>query len=534
MNLDNVYSRFDDEDFQIILSDELLGTLRILDPTSLYQENLIKILNNTFSKQEILQNINFRNIVFDKLRESEIESLSQLLGLNSTVNLYDQIKNYNFRSESLKKVFQYFEIQILEKQLSKKIDFKKILPEYVLYPYQNDVLSQVDKYLKSEKNRVLLHMPTGSGKTRTAMSYVCKYLNENKGCIVVWFANTVELIDQSFDEFEKAWTKLGNREIDLIKYSDRSTHKLEELTEGLVVCGIDKLMNYYNRSILNFTTFAAKCSLVIFDEAHMVVAEKYNNLVNALVNFNKIKLIGLSATPGRTWSDRSEDRRLSEYFFKQKATIKIEGYDNPVIYLEQKGYLAKIINTQLLSSSGIAISEDDIQYLKSNSKLPNQILEKISHDKTRNVIIVSKMKELIKVHKRIILFSINVKHAIILNGILTSIGIKSSVLTSETDPDKRNEIIQNYKKSVIDEPDTIVICNYGILTTGFDAPQTSCAVISRPTDSLVLYSQMVGRATRGINSGGNKEAEIVTVIDTNLPGFRETSSAFFNWEDIWE
>jgi len=242
----------------------------------------------------------------------------------------------------------------------------------------------------------------------------------------------------------------------------------------------------------------------------------------------------LSATPGRTWSDRSEDRRLSEYFFKQKATIKIEGYDNPVIYLEQKGYLAKIINTQLLSSSGIAISEDDIQYLKSNSKLPNQILEKISHDKTRNVIIVSKMKELIKVHKRIILFSINVKHAIILNGILTSIGIKSSVLTSETDPDKRNEIIQNYKKSVIDEPDTIVICNYGILTTGFDAPQTSCAVISRPTDSLVLYSQMVGRATRGINSGGNKEAEIVTVIDTNLPGFRETSSAFFNWEDIWE
>ena len=191
--------------------------------------------------------------------------------------------------QSLKKVFQYFEIQILEKQLAKKIDFKKVLPEYVLYPYQNDVLSQVDKYLKSEKNRVLLHMPTGSGKTRTAMSYVCKYLNENKGCIVVWFANTVELIDQSFDEFEKAWTKLGNREIDLIKYSDRSTHKLEELTEGLVVCGIDKLMNYYNRSILNFTTFAAKCSLVIFDEAHMVVAEKYNNLVNALVNFNKIK-----------------------------------------------------------------------------------------------------------------------------------------------------------------------------------------------------------------------------------------------------
>ena len=79
----------------------------------------------------------------------------------------------------------------------------------------------------------------------------------------------------------------------------------------------------------------------------------------------------------------------------------------------------------------------------------------------------------------------------------------------------------------------MVIVNYGVLTTGFDAPATSAAVIARPTRSLVLYSQMVGRATRGTRAGGNDEAEIVTVVDPHLPGFGSIADAFKNWEDVW-
>jgi DNA repair protein RadD len=50
----------------------------------------------------------------------------------------------------------------------------------------------------------------------------------------------------------------------------------------------------------------------------------------------------------------------------------------------------------------------------------------------------------------------------------------------------------------------------------------------------VLYSQMVGRAIRGEQSGGNKEAEIVTVIDGDLPGFGNVADAFTNWDDVWK
>ena len=62
---------------------------------------------------------------------------------------------------------------------------------------------------------------------------------------------------------------------------------------------------------------------------------------------------------------------------------------------------------------------------------------------------------------------------------------------------------------------------------------TSAAIIARPTKSLVLYSQMVGRAIRGPKVGGTLDAEIWTVIDQNLPGFRDISEAFLNWEDVW-
>jgi superfamily II DNA or RNA helicase len=94
----------------------------------------------------------------------------------------------------------------------------------------------------------------------------------------------------------------------------------------------------------------------------------------------------------------------------------------------------------------------------------------------------------------------------------------------------RAHIISDFKG---ESEKSMVLCNYGVLTTGFDAPRTSCVIIARPTKSLVLYSQMVGRAIRGPQAGGNQKALIVTVNDPTLPGFGNVEAAFVNWEDVW-
>ncbi len=79
----------------------------------------------------------------------------------------------------------------------------------------------------------------------------------------------------------------------------------------------------------------------------------------------------------------------------------------------------------------------------------------------------------------------------------------------------------------------MVVFNYGVLTAGFDAPRTRCVIIARPTTSLVLYSQMAGRAMRGPRVGGNSKADILTVADTSLQGYASVTDAFTNWEELW-
>jgi DNA repair protein RadD len=534
MNLDNLISRFDVEIYQSILGNEIIGTLKELGTEYLYTAQLNGILNNNYSKSELLLNPVFRKSLFQVMKKQEIEELNSHLGINYQNEPWREIDKVTFRGVNLDKLFEFFQVETTEVTIDEWNGHHKVIPEYALYNYQNKVLIKIDKALKTSKNRVLLHMPTGSGKTRTTISYVCKYFIENENKNVVWFANTVELLDQAYNEFQRAWTKLGNRQLETFKFWGQSDIDLSKVQGSFVVVGLDKAYNSLINSFGDFTVFANNTSLVIMDEAHQAIAPTYKLLLESIVVLNKASLIGLSATPGRSYNDPNEDLKLADFFYRQKVKLKIEGYENPVDYLVENGYLARTINTSLLYKSGIQLSSTDIEYLRINFRLPNYVLENISKDRLRNLSIISKVKNLINKHKRIILFGITKDHAIILNSLLTAIGIDSKVLTSDTNSDYRKKIIEDFKKSRINHPEPKVLCNFGILTTGFDAPETSCAVIARPTDSLVLYSQMVGRAIRGVKSGGNEEAEIVTVIDESLPGFGNVAEAFSNWDDVWE
>ena len=162
--------------------------------------------------------------------------------------------------------------------------------------------------------------------------------------------------------------------------------------------------------------------------------------------------------------------------------------------------------------------------------LPRSLLAQLADDHLRNLKIANEVRDLARRHKRILVFTATVEHAHLLSMVLRAIGISAAAVTATTESSSRAASIQWYRKHT---DDVRVLVNFGVLTTGFDAPRTSAAVIARPTKSLVLFSQMVGRATRGEKAGGNREAEIVTVVDTDLPGFRSLTEAFTNWEDVW-
>jgi superfamily II DNA or RNA helicase len=163
--------------------------------------------------------------------------------------------------------------------------------------------------------------------------------------------------------------------------------------------------------------------------------------------------------------------------------------------------------------------------------VPEQVLIKLAADEQRNIRIIKAVEDLVTRHTRIVVFAATVAHAQLLASILNVRGTSARVVTGATDQATRDRIIVKYRGS---DPRPQIICNYGVLTTGFDAPRTSAAVIARPTRSLVLYSQMVGRAIRGEKTGGNRTAEVITVVDPDLPGFGNIAEAFVNWEDVWK
>ena len=78
-----------------------------------------------------------------------------------------------------------------------------------------------------------------------------------------------------------------------------------------------------------------------------------------------------------------------------------------------------------------------------------------------------------------------------------------------------------------------MLINYGVLTTGFDAPVTSAVIIARPVNSLIVYSQIIGRALRGPRAGGSACASIYNLYSRDEPEFRSVAKAFQYWNSLW-
>jgi superfamily II DNA or RNA helicase len=139
------------------------------------------------------------------------------------------------------------------------------------------------------------------------------------------------------------------------------------------------------------------------------------------------------------------------------------------------------------------------------------------------------MKALMR-HPRVMVFCPSVRCAEEAAEVLSRRGYRVWSIVAGTPAEQRQNAITAFRS---DDKGNMAILNYSVLTAGFDAPRTRCVIVARPTTSLVLYSQMVGRAMRGPQSGGNRHCQVYTFMDTSLPGFGSVVEAFSNWEELW-
>lgn len=527
-------SRIDDQTLQDLLGSSVINLLLSLDPTLASPTQLQKILLGLYSPATLLTTKADRNKLIEFLRPNEAETLCQLLRLSADENAYIELKKCSISRNSTREevLLNYFETRLpVQEAVEFTPESREIKANYALFAHQRTAVRKIKEKLNSGKRRAILHMPTGAGKTRTTMSIIAEHFRENEPAVVIWLANGEELCEQAALEFEKAWHYLGNRELKIHRFWKHRNINIEDVKDGFVVAGLAKLYSSVKSNQQVVLNLGNKATLVIIDEAHSAVADTYKFLLNTLLALNmRAKLLGLTATPGRTWNDMTADRELADFFDRQKVTLEVEGYDSPIDYLINEEYLAKPVFKSLMHQGGLSISAADIEKIKENFEITDEILKQLADDEKRNLKVISAIEELAITHKRILVFAATVRHSDLLAVVLQARGYNAQSITSDTADTDRIRFIEDYKQN----DDTVkILCNFGVLTTGFDAPQTSAAVIARPTESLVLYSQMVGRAIRGTKAGGNKEAEVYTVIDRELPGFSSISDSFNNWEDVW-
>ena len=419
-----------------------------------------------------------------------------------------------------------------------------------LHDYQKRVKDDVVHALLSSaaSNKLMIQMPTGSGKTTTCIEAIIDFMRTEvrryeEGCSLIWFAHSNELCQQAYETLLGLWKLKGDGDINVHRIFGASSFSDFEMVNrksiNFFFVGFQKFYSLQrnrtreNIQLLSYLTDYTR--LCVVDEAHKALAPAYQVSIERVIQRPDCRLIGLSATPGRSnyLSGTVSNSELSLFFNGKLIRISDENgteVKDPMAYLQKKEVLAHIDQEELpyefnLVNSGY--SAEMLSDIYNKGSLGKKEYDYFASDPLRNNVILEVILSCYKRNDLTLVFAVNTDHCKILAVLLRRLGIEVGVILAETDKALRNELIERFKRG-----DLKILINYGVLSTGFDAPRLNSLVITRPTNSVVLYSQMVGRALRGPKNGGNERNKLYTIKD-NLIGFPSTTFMYDYWEDFW-
>ena len=439
-----------------------------------------------------------------------------------------KIETPSFFSEIVNKIIYFF----------KSLFGKNEIETFGLESFQIRIKDKLIKSIKNRNLKAIVHMPTGSGKTKTTIATLLEhnlktqFLNQN---FIIWLAHSDELCDQAKDSFEELWKSYGTGDLPLIRLKDQKLEEINKLSGGIIICTYSKLhrmrVNMSGSKILE--TIRNKSMFIVADEAHMVPAQTFTESIEFISKLDFTFLIGLSATPGGYYVDQTE--RLSNYFLKNKITItddedkELEG-DEPINFLQKQGVLSYIKTHQVKTDFNFEFTPEEQERILSSFEegLSPELIKKMGEDVERNICIFGELSNLYEQNLSTIVFACSLKHTKLLHKICILSGMKVAKIDDKTSGQSRKQIVQDFKNKEIK-----IIFNYGVLSTGFDAPGTEAILIARPTTSPVIYSQMLGRGLRGPKFGGKTECLLIDLKD-NLIGLPDEKSCFTLFDNYYK
>ena len=341
-----------------------------------------------------------------------------------------------------------------------------------LRPYQKQMKEDVYS-LWDKMDNLMIQMPTGTGKTIVFTSVVrdirrwCSLHSPESKILIV--AHRKELITQA-------------------------SSKLKDVPHGIIMSGMKQQMQHMVQvasiqtfmSCRNYETMRHyRFDFIIIDEAHHSIASGYQKLWEMYPHSKKL---GVTATP---W-------RMNHCGFRSLFSEII--LSKPIEWFVNEHYLSNYdyISIRRNSETQKAVNSID-RFGVDGDYLEAELSNVFDCDHIR--------AELYKSYKKFadgkkgIIYAIDRRHAANILDLYASHGVSIRMIDGTTPADERQSIIDDFKDGVVR-----VIVNVNIFSEGFDCPDIEFIQLARPTRSLTMYLQQVGR---GLRISDSKEKSLI-------------------------
>ncbi|MCP4915111.1 MAG: DEAD/DEAH box helicase [Oligoflexia bacterium] len=342
---------------------------------------------------------------------------------------------------------------------------------YTLRPYQNEAVQNTLKYFRVKKDPAVIVLPTGAGKSLV----IAELAKIAKGRVLV-LAHVKELVEQNHAKYISYGLEAGIYSAGLSK---------KETTQKVIFGSIQSVARAKQSFFDDF-------NLLIIDECHRVNADddtQYAQVIKKLTEKNEnLCVLGLTATPyrlGNGWiyeyNANGELKSEQPKFFKKCV------FELPLDYMIKNKFLTNPVKID------IPVTCYDFSELTETGKMYTtaQVEDLIKKQKRLTPLIIKNIIDITESYKRkgVMIFSASVKHAEEIMEYLPE--GEARLIVGDTDNDVRDKLIESFKNREFK-----YLVNVSVLTTGFDAPHVDVIAILRPTESVSLYQQIIGRGLR--------------------------------------
>lgn len=328
-----------------------------------------------------------------------------------------------------------------------------------LRPYQHAIIEEARAHLRAGTRRILIHAPTGSGKTVLTAAMLGKAAAAGRRS--VFNVHRRELIQQS----SRTFNAVG------IKHAIVAAGFAGDRRQTIQLASIQTLARRLD--------MLHPPELVVWDECHHIAAKSWASVFRHWPNAVHI---GLTATP-----QRLDGRGLDEYF-----DVMVQGPDTRTLIAD--GFLAPY---KLYAPPGV-----DLTGL--HTRMGDYVQSELAAAVDRPTITGDAVSHYRR-HlggKRAVAFCVSVKHSQHVAETFRAAGIPAAHVDGDTDVALRDQCIKAFERG-----DLLVLCNVDLFGEGFDLPSMEGVILLRPTQSLGLYLQQVGRSLR--TSPGKARAVIL-------------------------